>query len=75
MLRAIELLVIMGMCKEMCENLIDGEDIVFYGMIDTGSKIMKKEYVEICIKYFSRAGNSPVTRSKFEVDATNNQSV
>ena len=51
MLHAIELLVIMGMYKEMCGNLIDGEDIVFSGIIDNGSKIKKtKEYAGISIK-------------------------
>ena len=56
MLNAIDLLVALGIYMDATSGFLCGEEAVFGGLIDLGSKVKKtKEYAGIGVKYFSKA--------------------
>ena len=63
MLYAIDLLVALRIYMEAASGFLCGEEVVFDGLIDLGSKVKKtKEYAGIGVKYFSKAVASPMTK-------------
>ena len=63
MLEALNLLVTLRIYTEATSDFVCGEEAVFGGLIDLGSKVKKtKEYAGIGVKYFSKGAASSMTR-------------